>query len=367
MLRGAAAVLLAALAGLGVSADRATGQPRMGPPDGAPVQAPVAWIDVHMHLVAGRGASADFAGAVDAAVREMDRFGIAQALILPPPQVETQSPYDVPDYAGAIRKWRGRFAALGGGGTLNATLHRYADPARVTDAVKRDFATAAERILDGGAVGFGELASLHVSATDGHPFEYVPADHPLLRVLAEIAARRDVPIDLHMDGLEEAMATPARFVVPPNPPTLPATVPALERLLAAHPRARIVWAHGGSDPFGGQSPAVLGRLMDAYPNLFVSLRIYGPQAPFQNKPLMPGGLDPAWRALLTRHADRFVLGTDSFVVSPTLRGTGPGLTFAARNTPKLQATVHLLSLLPPDIALKIGRENAIRVYKLTVK
>ena len=34
------------------------------------------------------------------------------------------------------------------------------------------------------------------------------------------------------------------------------------------------------------------------------------------------------------------------------------------NTPKLQATIHFLSLLPSDVAAKIGRENAMRIYKL---
>lgn len=42
-----------------------------------PVQPPVPWIDVHLHLIGGRERSPDYAGAVDTAIREMDRFGIA--------------------------------------------------------------------------------------------------------------------------------------------------------------------------------------------------------------------------------------------------------------------------------------------------
>jgi len=30
----------------------------------------------------------------------------------------------------------------------------------------------------------------------------VPADHPLLRVLADVAAARGMPVDLHMDAVE---------------------------------------------------------------------------------------------------------------------------------------------------------------------
>lgn len=52
------------------------------------------------------------------------------------------------------------------------------------------------------------------------------------------------------------------------------------------------------------------------------------------------------------------------VASPSLRGRGPGLTFAERNEPKLQATVHFLSLLPAEIVRKIGRDNAVRLYNL---
>jgi hypothetical protein len=329
-----------------------------------PAALAVPWVDVHMHLVGGRGQQQDFGGAVDAAVLEMERFGIAMAIVLPPPQVDQQTVYDVSAFVGALRRHRDRFAYLGGGGALNSIIHRHADPATVSEAVKRDFATAAEQILDNGAAGFGEMASLHISATTGHPYEFVPADHPLLRVLADVAARRDVPIDLHMDAVDGEMPTPSRFAAPPNPPKLADTMGGLVRLLAYNSKARIVWAHGGSDPLGAMTPAAIGRLMDAHPNLSVSLRIVGAQAPMMNKALTGGGLDPDWKNLLIRHADRFMIGTDSFIVSPSVRGGGPGVTFAERNAPKLQATVHFLSLLPTDVAAKIARENASRTYRL---
>lgn len=339
-------------------------QQRQGQP---PAQASVPWIDVHLHLIPGRGQLEDYAGAVEAALQEMDRFGIRMALILPPPYGDKQpNAYDYPSYAGALRRFPGRFAYLGGGGSLNPILHRHADPASVTEEMKRDFAAMAEKVIDSGAVGFGEMASLHISWVPGHPFEYVPADHPLFRVLADVAAKRDVPIDLHMDALERDTPTPQRFAGSPNPETLPATMQALDRLLTHNLKARIVWAHGGSDPLGAMTPQAIGRLMDAHANLFVSLRIVGAQAPMQNKALTGGGLDPAWAALLNRHADRFVIGTDSFIPAPSLagRGSGPGMMFSKRNTPKFQATVHFLSLLPPEVQRKVASENAVRIYKL---
>ncbi len=330
----------------------------------ARAQSPGRWIDVHLHLIGGRGQQQDYAGAVDAAIQEMDRYGIAVAIVLPPPQIDQQPVYDASAFVGALQRHRGRFAYLGGGGELNSVIHRYADSATVTEAVKRDFAAMADKIIDGGAVGFGEMASLHLSAAPGHPYEFVPADHPLFRVLAEVAARRAVPIDLHMDAVEGEMPTPSRFAGPPNPPKLTDTMGALARLLAYNPKAKIVWAHGASDPLGAMTVAAIGRLLEAHPNLFVSLRIMGPQAPMMNKALSGRGLDPAWNELLARHSDRFMIGTDSFIVSASVRGGAPGVTFAERNTPKLQATVHFLSLLSSDLAARIGRENAIRIYKL---
>lgn len=350
----------ALIAAAGLVATTARPQPSI------PVPAPPPWIDVHMHLVAGRGPGADYAGAVDIALRELDRFGIATAIILPPPQVDSlPATYDYTSYAGAARRFPGRFAFLGGGGTLNPTIHRYADQSQVTDRVKRDFAAQAEEILRLGAAGFGEIASLHISATQGHPYEFVPADHPLILTLADIAARHGVPIDLHMDAVDGEIAIPPRFASSSNPPRLSDTMSALGRLLAHNPNARIVWAHGGSDPLGAMTPAAIGRLMDRHANLYVSLRVVGPQAPvFRNKVLTGSGLDPDWGDLLNRHTDRFVIGTDSFIVSPTLRGGGPGVTFAERNVPKLMATVYFLSLLPSHLAQKIGHDNASRIYRL---
>lgn len=342
----------------------APGQP-LKPAEG-PVRAVLPWVDAHLHLVAGRGGSEDWAGAVEAAVRTMDRFGIATAIVLPPPQVDSQpSLQDHERFAGLLRRHPGRFAFLGGGGTLNALVHRYPDASQVTEQVKREFADAAEAILDRGASGFGEMASLHVSVTQGHPYEYVAADHPLLLVLADIAARRNVPIDLHMDAVQGEMPAPEFLSAGSNPPRLPDTIAALERLLAHKRKANIVWAHAGSDPIGGMSAATLGRLMETHPNLHASLRIVGRQAQrMTNKVLAEGALESAWRELLVRHADRFVIGTDSFIVSPALRGAGPGVAFAERNEPKLMATLHFLQLLPPEVARKIGRDNALRLYRL---
>ena len=322
------------------------------------------FIDVHVHLIGGRGNDEDYGGAAYEAIEHMDRLGIRKAIILPPPQVISQDWYDYPSFVHALRRYPNRFSFLGGGGNLNAELHKYSDPTTVTEDVEQAFAEQAEKIIKDGAIGFGEIASLHISAVPGHPFEFVPADHPLLRVLSDVSAKFNVPIDLHMDAVADEMSTPSRFEDGDNPPILPPTIGPLRRLLAHNPNAKIVWAHGGSDPLGSMSPALIGNLMDEYSNLYVSLRVVGGRAPMYNKLLGFGHIEAEWIDLLNNHSDRFVIGSDSFFVSPNLRGSGPGVRFAQRNVPKLRAAKHFLSLLPPNVARSIARDNAVRIYRL---
>jgi hypothetical protein len=323
------------------------------------------FIDTHVHLISGRSDKEDYAGSVNVAISHMDRLGISKAFVLPPPQISTQDWSDYSSFAETLNKYQDRFLFLGGGGELNTRLHEYSDPSAVTGDVMRSFAEQAEQIIRDGAIGFGEIASLHISAVPGHPFEFVPADHPLLLVLADVAAKFNVPIDLHMDAAANEMPIPLRFKDGDNPPVLPPTIDALERLLKHNPNAKIVWAHGGSDPLGSMSPALIGEMMDEHLNLYVSLRVVGSKAPMYNKLLGFGDIIvPEWSEILNRHSDRFVIGSDSFFVTPKLKGGGPGINFGQRNIPKLNATRHFLSLLPQSIAKEIAQENAIRIYGL---
>jgi hypothetical protein len=323
-----------------------------------------ALVDVHVHLSQGPGLTFD--EAAKEAIRFMDRFGVAQAIVMSPPRPrDFVGNYDYPDFQEALKPYAGRLVFAGGGGSLNVILHGNTDPAGVSDAVRKKFAKTAQRALDAGAVGFGEIGSLHISLAIKHGYSYVPADHPLLRLLADIAAERDVPLDLHMDAVAQHMDTPTSLTkFPNNPDTFPATLEALDRLLSHNPKARIVWGHAGADHLGDFSPNFVGQLLDKHPGLIVSLKVAGPQAPVQNKLLAARKLNPAWRAILTRHADRFVIGTDNFYAGQkTAVGAPPG-EFSKTNEPKLQATHLFLSLLPADVARKIGSENAIRIYKL---
>lgn len=328
-------------------------------------RSPVPIVDTHVHIMPDDNKSFDAAFA--AALQTMDTYGIARAVIMSPPRSRrVKLNFDHAEFQSVLSRHAGRFSFLAGGGTLNLTLHSAAASGIVTEEMKRQFADTAQQAISSGASGFGEMSSLHISLHPSHGYSYVTADHPLLLVLADVAAESDVPIDLHMDAVVSEMAAPARLVsFPNNPLRFPATIDALERLLAHNRRAKIVWAHGGSDHLGAMTPNRIRGLMDKHTNLFMSLRPVPPIAPVENKLLsgQPPMVDPQWMALLKRYSDRFMIGTDGFYVGASAGG-GPVMEFAGRNETRLRATVRFLSLLPHALARKIGAENAIRIYRL---
>ncbi|MBV9406765.1 MAG: hypothetical protein JO211_15570 [Acidobacteriaceae bacterium] len=326
-------------------------------------------IDVHMHVI-GRSQE-QFDQAVARAVGEMDTYGIAQAVVFPPP-IPILGRFDYQDYAPALRRHPGRFGFLGGGGTLNPIIQAHRDPQTLTSAVRQAFADQATRMLDDGAAGFGEMTALHLSLVPNHPFEQVSITHPLFLLLTEIAAEHQAVIDLHMDAVTgTSMATPSNLKVPPNPPTLQGNIDDFERLLAHDRDAKIVWAHGGSDFTGNMTPALIGDLMDRHSNLFMSLRPLPLRAVnnpfglrFFNLMLTPDGVEPAWLELLTRHSDRFTMGADTFMLAPSVDPTRPAVTLSRGNQGRLIAASILLSRLPASLATEIGTENAVRLYRL---
>jgi hypothetical protein len=329
----------------------------------APAGASVSFIDVHTHLFGGAH-NDSFKGAVDAAIREMDRFKVRKSIVMSPPRGPgVASNFDYPQFLDLIRRHADRFAFLGGGGALNPILHGV-DASAVTPEVAARFKETALDILKAGASGFGEMSSLHLSLVPSHGYNFVPADHPLLLLLADIAAEHDVPIDLHMDALGTAEPTPRRLAGNQNPVTLPATIGPFRRLLEHNPKAKIVWAHVGSDHLGKLTPRLVGELLDRYPNLYVSLRVVPPAAPVMNKLFRPGRIEPAWASVFSRHPSRFVIGTDSFYLAANAQGGRAIKALSRGDEPRLRATGVFLNLLPPALSRKFANENAMRIYKL---
>lgn len=322
----------------------------------ASAQAQTAYIDVHAHLFGtiGRNQIDDYQGAAGVALETMDRLGAKRMLIMPPPFGTGQSyVYDVGPLLDVAQLHPDRFAVLGGGGSLNPIIMEAVHAGRTTDDMRRRFAETADRLAGRGIVGYGEMTAEHFSLGATHPYEAAPPDHPLFLLLADIAARHDLPIDLHMEAIARADDLNARYRSPPNPAKLAPNIAAFERLLAHDRKTRIVWSHAGWDNTGQRTAALTRRLLAAHPNLYVSVKM-GPDSLPLNRPLKRGeGLDPEWKALIEEFPDRFLVGTDQFFVTPR----------STRKFPPHPGTARaLLDALPPDLARKIGLENPLKVF-----
>ena len=117
----------------------------------------------------------------------------------------------------------------------------------------------------------------------------------------------------------------------------------IRTLFELDPKLRILWAHAGmSEP-----AKTVGDMLDRYQNLWTEVS-------FRGGDIAPGGkMDPAWRALILRHPDRFMIGTDTYI------------------TPRWDDYVGLitehrqwLGQLPKKIAEGIAFGNAIREFGL---
>lgn len=286
----------------------------------------------------------------------MDRQGLQKILIMPPPSPHEQPGYDYEELAKVANEKPERFAFLGGGRSLNPMIYEAIRLGRVSDRLNDRFEQKAEEIIKAGAVGFGEMTALHLSFVAGHPFEEAPPDHPLFLLLADIAARRDVPIDLHMKAVVQDAPLPGGFSSPPNPKTLRENIIVFERLLAHNRGARIVWVHIGWDNTRQMTVDLLRRLLKAHSNLYMSIKIdqVSPARSLpENNPLNSfGRLRPEWLKLIGSFPDRFVIGTDSFYG------------FLRQVEVATQGPLALLAQLPPDLVRMVGYENVVRIYRL---
>src|SRR6266849_8019916 len=163
-----------------------------------------------------------------------------------------------------------------------------------------------ERLAKGVHKGIGEF---HIHGKDIRT--------PVLARITEIAVQRHLYLHAHSDAA------------------------AVIELFAIEPRSRIIWAHAGMSS-GAQA---VGALMDKHASLWADLSYrYGDVAP-------GGTLDPAWRALLIRHADRFMLGSDTWTTSRWEQVVG--MAADAR---------RFLEQLPPDVADKLASKNFQRLF-----
>ncbi|WP_114973395.1 amidohydrolase family protein [Rhodoferax ferrireducens] len=319
---------------------------------------PLVLIDTHAHFQTIP--FKDLEASHRTALKQMDQMNIGKSLLMPQP-FATNTPkwfYDIEDLLFAAKANPDRFAVLGGS-TLNVMLHSTAAEA-VDDGIRSKFRERAQKIVSLGAVGFGEISVLHVSIPAmgaNHAYEMVPADHPLLLMLADIAAENDIPIDLHCDLVPQDMPLPENLRANHlNPPELQGNLPAFKRLLAHNPKTKIVWVHVGFEPLLTRHPKRVRALLQEHPNLFMSFRLNrGHPSPAAAMD-MDGKLKSSWIDLVHEFPDRFMLGSDAFYDRNGIaRGSGDDGMNNLRG---------LITQLPEPLAAQVASENAIRLYRL---
>jgi len=319
------------------------------------------YVDTHNHLVGPRKAGQyNLEGPAEIALEAMNATGVKLNLLMPMPQAVNQKlQLCFEDLLPILKKYPDRFAALGGGGSLNVMIQQSVEEGQVTTAMEEEFDRRALELVREGAVGFGEMTAEHFSMSAEHPYEAVSPDHPLFLRLADLAARHDVPIDIHMEAIPEAMPMPSRFKSPPNPRMLKSNIAAFEKLLAHNRKANIVWVHLGWDNTGKRTIDLTRRLLAENPNLYLSIRIAsGMRARKVVTPTFPldvdGRLKQEWLALFQDFPERFVIGSDE-IIKPDNKHPSAG---------SIRSTVSILEQLPFRLKSQIGCENAYSLYKL---
>lgn len=317
----------------------------------APVVVPAVspYIDTHLHID-----QHDPQGSVQSLLRGMSGLNIARAFILMEPFApENPERWEAELLLPISKKYPDRLGVLGGGGSLNGMIQESVRTGDSGPEVQRKFKEQAEKLLREGVAGFGELTTEHFSLPSSplHEYEYAPADHPLLLLLADIAAQHNMPINLHIEAVPRNMPSPAGLK-PPNPPQLHENIAPLERLLQHNRRAKIIWAHAGSDNTGYRTPDLCRRLLKSNPNLYMEIKA-DPASPGKNFPMADGKIKPEWLKLYQDFPDRFIIGSDQHY--------GPGSTL---NLARAQTTVLLLNQLPSSLREKIGMQNALHIFGL---
>lgn len=221
--------------------------------------------------------------------RIFDQAGISQALVSSTPNDGTEKLHDampgrvVPE----LRPYRSR----------DDMASWYRDPAIIS--------FIEERLKKGIYRGIGEF---HLHGDD--------AKSEVVKQVVNLAAARGLILHAHSDER------------------------AVEHLITANPKARVLWAHAGMS----SSAEEVGKMLERHRNLWVELAIRSDVAP-------GGRLDPAWRALFLKHPDRILVGTDTWVASRW-----------DEVVPLAQTTRQWLAELPRDTAEKIAYKNAAELF-----
>jgi predicted TIM-barrel fold metal-dependent hydrolase len=327
-------------------------------------------IDVHVHALIGSGNASltELSAALaDQGIEGNVLMSAPVALLSEDPEANDSS--ELFEFAASAP---GVYRVLYGGSELEPLLHAAARtetfteelvypnggaPTNIDEALAEMTAVAADptaweaefreraetAAASGSYAGFGEMAALHQSLREGHPFIEFAADHPWMLTLAEIAADYGLPIDLHMEATEAAVTQ-------------------LESLLAHDRDAKIIWDHAGWSNTGLATAASLSALMAAHENLYLSvkLRESDTEELEAGAPLDPTGtLKTEWAELIEAYADRIMLGTD---VKHWQEQGGQVATPADVLISTWESVDSFLDQLPEETARKVKHDTAAELF-----
>lgn len=158
----------------------------------------------------------------------------------------------------------------------------------------------------------GEFEARHYVSSTNSRDVHLPADSESFEAVFRLAEESGLPLLLHHEA-EDAL------------------LPELERMLARHPKAVVIWCHVGrnrdrSTWTAFPTPAGVRAFLDKYPNLYFDLNQASPGSRHSGTRQVDsvlydidpsrGGKQPGarlndeWRLLLEERSDRFLFGTD---------------------------------------------------------
>lgn len=137
--------------------------------------------------------------------------------------------------------------------------------------------------------GIGELQLNRLPGSPGFLCRQ-PADSPLMRRLWGLSAKYKVPLFVHMDGSEDAIAE-------------------MERLLTSDRAGTWVWLHSGMFV----EPPTLRDLLRRHPNLYLEMAHRGTVRTLPHSTTLDtkGVLRDDWKKLIEEFPERFLLGSDA--------------------------------------------------------
>lgn len=255
-------------------------------------------MDAHSHVPNAK--------AIDAYVAAMKRHGVTKVLLLGVGGVQKDDPGWI---AAAAKKYP----------DLVLPALPLGDPLAANAASKLDEALAAGRYR-----AVGEIHVRQVSRKIDRKL-----DDPTFGPILDAVAKHKIPLVVHLelDGASTA---------------------ALSSALKKHAGAVVVLAHAGEGP-----PGRLEALLKAHPNLMVDLS----GMHFQRTPALAtetGPLDPAWKALIEKSPDRFMIGIDVWAAK---------LFEPAMLDRLMRWTRRVLGELSPAVAEQVAFRNAAKLFR----